>query len=208
MKKIFSLLLLASSVAHASGASEVNGARELKAALQPVETLQGVFDQTIKDKHGKVVQASTGEFSIKRPGYFFWKTGEPYPQTIVGNPEKLWIYDPDLEQATVRPQEEPGHYNPSKLLSGDVSGLEKAFDIEHSVRKDSQVFTLRPKEKNAQYRQIELRFDAKAPTSFSFSDKLNQVTEVTFTKREVNTSVDSAKFDFAPPEGTDIIVDE
>ncbi len=202
MRKIFSLLLFVSSLAQANSASE------LKAALQSIETLQGGFSQTIKDKNGKTLQASAGEFSIKRPGYFYWETGEPYPQTIVGNPEKLWIYDPDLEQVTIRPQQAQGQFNPSKLLSGDVSGLEKSFSIEHAKRNEAQVFTLRPVEANAQYREIELRFDKMAPTSFSFSDKLNQVTEVVFIRREVNTPVNTAKFDFSPPEGTDIIIDE
>ncbi len=191
-----------------SSLAQANSASELKVALQSIDTLQGAFSQTVKDKHGKTLQASDGEFSIKRPGYFYWETGEPYPQTIVGNPEKLWIYDPDLEQVTIRPQVSQGQFNPSRLLSGDVSGLEKSFKIEEAKRKGTQVFTLRPLEANAQYREIELRFDKTAPTSFTFSDKLNQVTEVVFTRREVNTPVNSAKFDFSPPEGTDIITDE
>lgn len=203
MKKLIAILLCVTSLAHA------NGVDELKSRLDKVETLQGEFTQVVKDKEGQVIQSGEGEFSIKRPGFFYWENKDPFAQIIVGNPQKLWIYDPDLEQVTVQKQDDAdGVYNPSRLLSGDLSGLEKSFNVTLTKNRNGARFVLTPQDAQAQYERIILQFDKVAPVSFAFSDRLNQVTEVRFTKREVNRPVKQSRFEFVPPSGTDVVVNE
>lgn len=203
MKKIIAIICCWTSLAHA------NGVDELKSRLDKVETLQGEFTQIVKDKQGQVIQSGVGAFFIKRPGYFYWENKDPFAQIIVGNPQKLWIYDPDLEQVTVQKQEDTeGVYNPSRLLSGDLSGLETSFNVKITSDRTETRFALTPKDAQAQYESIVLQFDQIAPISFAFSDRLDQVTEVRFTKREVNRPVEQSRFEFVPPSGTDIVVNE
>lgn len=203
MKKIIAMLCCLTSVAHAGGVDE------LKKRLDNVDTLEGEFTQTVKDNQGQVIQSGGGEFSIKRPGYFYWENRDPFAQVIVGNPQKLWVYDPDLEQVTVQKQDSSdGVYNPSRLLSGDLSGLDASFNVIATTDSAGARFTLTPKGAQAQYESIVLQFDRVAPVSFTFSDRLHQVTEVRFTRRDVNRPVKQSRFEFEPPAGTDIVVNE
>lgn len=181
---------------------------DLKQMLEPISTLKGEFSQSVKDKNGELIQATEGDFAIQRPGYFRWESAEPYPQLIVGTPEKLWVYDPDLEQATVREKQPYGQFNPSELLSGQVKGLAEQFEVNKRSEKAETLFILTPKKAHPQYQTIELRFEGGEPTSFRFSDQLNQSTEVRFNEVQVNESLQSSLFDFIPPKGTDVLVDE
>src|SRR5690606_21369700 len=127
------------SLAHASDVDE------LKRRLEKVDTLEGQFTQTVRDKQGQVIQSGEGEVSIKRPGFFYWENKDPFAQIIVGNPQKLWVYDPDLEQVTVQKQDDTtGVYNPSRLLSGDLSGLEAAFNVKITTDSTGARFALTP----------------------------------------------------------------
>ncbi len=203
MRKIIAMLFCLTSMAHASSVDE------LKKRLEKVDTLEGEFTQRVKDSQGQVIQSGGGEFSIKRPGYFYWETRDPFAQIIVGNPQKLWVYDPDLEQVTVQKQNvSDGVYNPSRLLSGDLSGLDTSFNVTATVDPAGARFTLTPKNAQAQYEDIVLQFDQVAPVSFTFSDRLHQVTEIRFTRRDVNRPVKQSRFEFEPPAGTDIVVNE
>ncbi len=181
---------------------------DLEGLLKPLQTLEGGFQQKVKDRNGEVIQATEGRFAIRRPGFFFWESQDPHAQVIVGTPAELWVYDPDLEQATVRQKGAYADYNPSDLLSGDVSGLGEKFEVSQQKNKSDTHFTLKPKSNSAQYQQVHLHFKGKRPVAFAFSDQLNQSTEVTFSSLKLNRDLDEALFQFSPPPGTDVLVDE
>lgn len=182
-------------------------AQELKALLDDIESLQGEFTQTVKDQQGEVMQNSQGSFAVQRPGYFLWESAQPFAQTIIATPQTVWIYDPDLEQATRRrATQETG--NPAALLSGELRDLESEFGVERSERESGVSFTLKPRQKDAQYREIVLHFEAGALTGLNFSDPLQQTTQIDFVELNTNPELDESVFVFEPPEGTDIIIDE
>ena len=183
--------------------AQLKNAEELKHLLAGIETLQGRFKQSVKDKNGKSLQDSEGSYRIKRPGYFWWETDEPYPQLVVGTPSTLSVYDPDLEQLTVRPQDKNPD-SPSQLLSGDFSGFSEQFVVD---KHDSsqQVYTLLPKFENSDYQSITLAFENQLPKTLVFRDRLNQSTEVRFVAPEANKPITAKSFLFEAPEGTDII---
>lgn len=95
------------------------------AALAPLErfyadtrTLAGQFTQTVTDASGVVSEESRGEFAIERPGRFRWDYRTPFEQIIVADGRELWVYEPDLDQATVRPVDEQTADAPGLLLAG------------------------------------------------------------------------------------------
>ena len=47
---------------------------------------------------------SSGEVALSAPRLFRWEYTQPYPQLIVADGERVWVFDPDLDQVTVRPQ--------------------------------------------------------------------------------------------------------
>lgn len=188
-------------------AAAPESAARLQTLLGELQTLRGRFDQTLTSPAGEELQRSDGEFAIKRPGYFYWRAGEPAPQTIVGTPDKLWVYDPDLEQATLRAQNPYSEFNPSQLLSGNADSLAEQFTVEHSRSKGIDNYVLTPRAADSHYQYIRLSFKGKRPRAMAFADKLNQVTAIEFAKVSYNKPVADEAFAFEPPEGTDIVVD-
>src|SRR5258706_15767190 len=69
--------------------------------LRPTQSARADFQQKVFDKTGRLVQDSRGSFSFLRPGRFRWTYVKP-PQLIVGDGERVWIHDADLNQVTVR----------------------------------------------------------------------------------------------------------
>ena len=69
--------------------------------LRTTQAAKADFQQKVFDKSGKLVQESRGNFSFLRPGRFRWTYVKP-PQLIVGDGERVWIHDADLNQVTVR----------------------------------------------------------------------------------------------------------
>lgn len=179
-------------------------AQNLVAKLQTLNTLKGDFTQEVKDKNGESLQTTQGHFAIKKPGYFKWESLDPYPQLIVGTPDKLWLYDPDLEQVNVHNQEQQSSNNPSVLLSTDFSQAAGDFNITEA--KGS--FTLSPLDPQSPYKKIVIGFKQDTPSEFSFVDRLGQSTQIIFSKATSNAKIDDATFEFVAPEGTDIIYNE
>ena len=71
-----------------------------------LQTLSADFEQTLYDAKGSLTQTAQGRLSIQRPGRFRWDYSSPYRQLVLGDGQRLWTYDADLEQATVKPQED------------------------------------------------------------------------------------------------------
>ena len=81
-------------------ATLVQGAtlERLRAFVRDTQTARAEFTQTVTDKNGRMVQQASGEFAIARPGRFRWNVEKPYKQLLVGDGERVWIYDADLNQ--------------------------------------------------------------------------------------------------------------
>src|SRR5690242_12941666 len=77
-------------------------ATDLTQVLNNVHSMRANFTQTVYDNLGKAIQQSTGKMAMQRPGQFRWQVVRPLPQLIIANQTRLWIYDPDLEQVTIR----------------------------------------------------------------------------------------------------------
>jgi outer membrane lipoprotein carrier protein len=185
-----------------------DAAEELKTRLDKMQDLSGRFAQILKDKSGATLQATQGDFSLKRPGYFLWQSAAPYAQTVVGTPEKVWVYDPDLEQVTVRKVENQPINNPARLLSGDLQDIKATYQVDVHSRADELEYRLVPRAKDSSYRYVELVFVKEQLVGLNFQDKLDQQTHIEFTQIHQNTHIPVNIFEFIPPEGTDVITDD
>lgn len=201
MKLFLALLFCAPLIAFA------DAAQGLKNRLDAIQSLRGHFTQTLTDKSGANLQASSGEFALQRPGYFLWQSAAPYEQTVIGTPEKVWIYDPDLEQVTIRRAEQQGDKSPARLLSGDLSELRSSYDVS-TTADDKNAYHLVPRSSDSPYRYIEFAFNGDKLVALHFQDKLDQKTQIRFEQLQVNPSIPAGTFVFTAPDGTDVIVDE
>lgn len=188
--------------------SEQNSATQLRVLLDAMNTLQGKFTQTLYDVKGQALDESTGTFVLQRPGKFYWKTEQPYPQLLVSNQQTIWLYDPDLEQVTVRPFTDDLQRTPALLLSEDISRLQESFTIQYErVEPQQEKFTLTPKVTTGLFQHLTLVFVAGQLQAFHLQDNLGQATDFTLREVERNLAVDSALFNFTPPPGVDVLHD-
>ena len=205
MKRILSTLLVTLGLGIGASASHADASDELSGLLQPLSSISGNFSQTLKDQKGKVLQKSKGNFSVQRPGKLRWKTGEPFSQLLVTNNKKLWLYDPDLEQVTIRPVDKRMKETPALLLGGKVEEIRGSFNVE----KKKDAYYLTAKRPSAPFKTMVIRFNnAGLPSAMTVRDGMGQTTDINFSGMQANPRLSASMFNFKVPKGTDVIRDE
>lgn len=204
MKKIlFKLTALiffaASSVAMANSSTDVAG------LLANVKSMRATFIQTVYDNKGKALQQSMGRMSMQRPGKFRWDVTKPIPQLIVANQSKLWIYDPDLEQVTIRSLTQATGETPALLLSDVDHVLDKDFTVQPIRKEAGSWFKLIPKKADSMFAWIELGFIDGKINEMRLQDHLGHVTSVQFKNIETNLALSQNLFVFKVPKNVDVI---
>ncbi|HEY9198423.1 MAG TPA: outer membrane lipoprotein chaperone LolA [Gammaproteobacteria bacterium] len=176
-----------------------------------LHTLSAQFEQTIADTQGKVTQNASGRLSIQRPGKFRWDYDTPYKQLVLGDGERLWTYDADLEQATVKPQSDALAGTPALLLSAQEQPSELFGITPLPARDGEHWFELTPKPGeglgDTQFNQLRLGFAGDTLVAMELVDAFEQTTLIRFSGLERNGPLAAGLFHFTPPEGVDVIGD-
>lgn len=195
----FSAILLYASVAQA-GAQE-----DLQSFMKDTRTMRASFEQVVYGKSGKTEQPTVGTLMLLRPGKFRWETQKPYPQLIVGDGERVWLYDEDLNQVVVRSREEALGGTPAALLAGDAD-LDKTFEISLLPDRDD-MFWLKaiPRNKDAGFKEIRLGFAAGKLKMLELDDTFNQKIMTRFIQVDYNPIISPELFTFTPPKGAHVI---
>jgi outer membrane lipoprotein carrier protein len=200
------------SLAAFAGESQA-AVQALKERLQQTDALRGNFEQTLFDRDGHALQKTQGEFVVQRPGNFYWETYAPYEQLVVGNGDRLWVYDPDLEQVTVHRQDQQQQMSPAQLLSGELDDLDKHYQVSRErlnqeAGKTVDRFLLESADRNGLFARLQLVYQNDALAALKFEDNMGQVTALSFSNLETDPKIDPALFRFDVPEGVDVIVDD
>jgi len=184
-----------------------SGATELADLLNQMKTMRASFTQTIFDNQGKMGPKSSGRMALDRPGKFRWEVTQPMPQIIIANGSRLWIYDPDLQQVTIRSLKTEAGEAPALLLSHQNTRLEDDYTItEQTNQKLLRWFVLQPKKKDNMFASVKMGFDDKRQLKeMVLEDQIGHATRVQFAKIEMNVSLPTSLFTFKAPSGTDII---
>lgn len=194
-------LLLCVNVSHA----EAGGRERLDAFFKNVQSLRGEFTQTVVDARMKVTEQAQGTLAFQRPGKFRWDYKAPYHQQIVADGHKVWIYDIDLEQVTVKPIGEAMGNTPAQLLSSGEA-LEKTFTvIDQGKSGELEWVELTPKQKDTSFEKVRLGFDQSNLRSMELIDNFGQTTRLQFAQLERNPKLVPSLFDFKPPPGVDVV---
>ena len=172
--------------------------------LRTTQAAKADFTQKVFDKSGKLVQESKGSFSFLRPGRFRWTYVKP-PQLIVGDGERVWIHDSDLNQVTVRRATRVLGATPAALLAG-ASDLAKSFELVEAGTKDGlEWLEARPKEKEAGFERIRLGLSTGGVEAMELVDHFGQTTVLRFSNMERNPQFDPGTFRSTPPKGVDVL---
>jgi len=205
MRKLIVGIVLSLIACTAFGAT---GARaRLDEFANGLRSLTGNFSQTVYDAHGNITGSSHGLLVLQAPRLFRWQVTDPYQQLIVADGKKVWVYEPDLEQVTVRDQGSEEAHSPLTVLT-DLSQLDSDFKTTDAGTRDGlEWLRLVSRSKDPQFEYAEIGFDASGPRRMIFKDTLGNRTEIAFSGWRRNPQLPTDTFKFTPPKGTDVVGD-
>lgn len=197
-------LLLAAAFA---ATTAVAGARDsLDDFTHGLKGLQGRFTQQVYDANGRLKESSSGRVALSAPRLFRWEYVKPYEQLIVADGEKVWVYDPDLSQVTVRPQGAQEQESPLAALI-DPARLDRDYVVAETGSRDGlQWLQLTPKQAgDASFQRARLGFDAGGLVKMQVVDALGQRTELVFGEWSRNPEFEKGTFSYVPAAGVDVV---
>jgi len=181
------------------------GVERFQSYLRTTQTARADFEQKVFDRERNLVQQSKGTFAFLRPGRFRWSYAQPYAQLIVGDGERVWIYDEDLNQVTVRAMARALGSTPAALLAG-AADVERAFELSDAGLRDGlEWLEAKPREREAGFESIRLGMGTAGVQAMELSDHFGQTTVLRFTNITRNPQLDSSVFRFVPPKGADVL---
>jgi len=184
-----------------------NGLDDFLSFNHDTKSATGRFEQRVMDRAGKVVDRGSGSFAFARPGKFRWVYEKPHPQTLVADGHKLWIYDPDLQQVTIKRMDQAISSTPAALLAGreDITAL---FSLRDAGTADGLEWVeATPKTPDTGFDKVRLGLKDKQLAAMELFDQLGGHSSLRFTELKPNAPVPADAFKFTPPKGADVIED-
>lgn len=197
-------VLLAGALLLAAAAARADAIDTLKAFVSDVKTGRASFTQVVTSPDGAKRKSSNGSFEFARPNRFRFAYAKPYEQLIVGDGQKIWLHDPDLNQVTVRPMGEALGSTPAALLAG--SNLDKDFTLKALPDEGGlQWVQATPRQKDSGFQSVKVAFRAKQLAAVEIVDSFGQRSRLDFTQVEANAPLPADRFRFTPPPGADVL---
>jgi len=190
------------SLACASAFATATATDELRNFVKTVKSGRSTFTQTVASPNGKQ-KVSNGSFEFERPNRFRFVYEKPYAQTVVGDGTKVWIYDPDLNQASSRKTGDALANTPAALIvSNDI---DKVFALADQPSKDGIDWVLAtPKQTEGTVRALKVGFRNHALAQLEIDDSFGQRSMIVFNGFEANAKLPADTFVFVPPKGADV----
>ena len=200
---VFSLALVLPLTAHAAATDK------LKNFIASTHSGQADFTQAVLDKSGKKIQSASGTMQFVRPGKFRWVYQKPYEQLIVGDGEKFWLHDVELNQVTVKKLDAALGSSPAALLSGN-NEIERSFVLKDSGDRDGlERLQATPRTQDSSFEKILMAFNAQSElVIMELYDAFGQKTVLRFSNLQRNPQLSPQLFKFVPPKGADVLGDE
>jgi outer membrane lipoprotein carrier protein len=204
---MFPRLILIAALFGFAQVSLANGVDQLKAFLDKTRVMRANFTQTVTNRDGKVTQESSGSMELMRPGKFRWVYEKPYEQLIVGDGTRLWLFDRELNQVTVKKLDQAIGSTPAAFLAGS-NEVDKFFALQDvSAHDQLEWVEATPKSKESTFESMRVGFHDGALQEMVMHDHFGQTTVIHFSKVERNVKVSPDNFKFVPPKGADVVGD-
>ena len=192
----------------ATGPARASGIERLHQFMASTVTATGEFEQRVVNRDRKLIQESRGTLAFARPGKFRWTYAKPYPQVIVGDGARVWVYDEDLNQVTVRKLGQALGATPAALLAGSNEAL-NAFELrDEGMRDGLEWVQATPRDRDSGFERIRMGFGFSGIERMELVDAFGQTTELRFNGLRRNPRVDPGLFSFTPPKGADVVGDK
>ncbi|MHA7878228.1 MAG: outer membrane lipoprotein chaperone LolA [Saccharospirillum sp.] len=199
------LVLLGAATLFSAASLASDAAREgLIERLERTESLQANFEQTTYAEGQLRGERSTGRMLVSRPLKFAWLVETPFEQRVISNGETLWVYEPDLEQATFQSVTDQIQQSPAMILAQPRQALNQRYDVVEASDKDLTAYRLYPDDENALFSEMTLLFERGVIQEIRLTDNLGQDTRISLTDVRVGEALDDRLFEFEAPPGTDV----
>lgn len=178
---------------------------DLNSFTKGLKGLNASFTQQVFNEKGRLKESSSGRLALSAPRLFRWEYVKPYPQLIVADGRKVWVYDPDLQQATVKPQGPEEQNSPLAALI-DPAKLDAQFVVKDAGSSEGMNWlSLAPRNNEAGFRTARLGFAQGALAKMVIVDSLGQRTEIRFANWKRNPAFARGTFSYKPAKGVDVI---
>ncbi len=185
-------------------AAQADAVDTLREFARQVRTARASFTQTVSSPDGAKKKTSSGNFEFSRPDRFRFVYTRPFEQSIVADGRKVWLYDVDLNQVSVRPLSSALGATPAALLAGGE--LERDFALSALPSRGGLDWAQAlPRGGQGQVRELRVGFRAKALAALEIVDAFGQRSLLEFSQLTTNLALADALFHFVPPPGVDVI---
>lgn len=185
--------------------ARADGLEKLREFFSSTQSLSANFHQVVRDAQKRKVQEVDGSMSLQRPGKFRWDYSKPFVQHIIGDGKKVWLYDPELNQVTVRDMDQALGSSPAALLAGGKD-LEENFLLTYQERGDGVEWVLAtPKGKDSGFERVAVGFKEGALYAMALHDSFGHTTLIRFYDVQVNPKLPPGTFNFTPPANADVV---
>ncbi len=197
----FLILWLACSIASAQTPRQ-----QLQQFSKNLNTAQVDFQQVVTGPNGEKVQSAQGKLQLQAPAKFRWQYVKPTPQLIVADGRKIWIYDPDLKQVTVKAQDALNQDNPLSAITRPEL-IDRFYTVSALPAKQGLSWLqLVPKDKQSSpFDKVWLGFSANGLANMRLFDALGQVSDFSFGAWKKNSAIPASRFQFVVPKGVDVV---
>lgn len=203
MKRLLPLLVWLPFISLPAVADE-SAKESLIQRLEAFDTVSADFEQTTYSDTYQTIDQVTGQLTVAKPLRFAWLVTAPYEQQVISDGELLWVYDPDLEQATYQSVNDSLQQSPAMILSQPRLVLESQYQVTAATAADFTSYRLYPINGETVFSEMEMTLDENGIDSIQILDSLGQSTVIQFFDFQANQSVDNSQFEFNPPPGTDL----
>lgn len=204
-RAIFGPVFLA--LALAASTAQAGPIEKLHAFIEQTRSAKAGFTQVVVDSTGTVTQQASGTVQFERPGKFRWTYDKPYEQLIVGDGEKLWIYDKELNQVTRRNLDKALGSSPAALLAG-ADDVDKYFSLNAiGVRKKIDWLEVKPYDQDSLFEKVRMGFRGNMLEVMELHDHFGQKTTITFANLQRNPKATPDLYSFTPPAGADVVTE-
>ncbi|MBX3610812.1 MAG: outer membrane lipoprotein chaperone LolA [Hydrogenophaga sp.] len=193
--------------------AHADGLQALETFLRESNSASAEFTQVVTspkraDETKARQKTSRGRFAFQRPDRFRFDYLKPFEQVIVADGQQLWLYDVDLNQVTVRRQQDALGSTPAAIIasSADLKALRESFELKSAPERDGlQWVEAVPRQRDGQLRKVRLGFSGNRLAALDIEDGLGQLSALRFTQWQSNPALTGNEFRFTPPAGADVI---
>jgi outer membrane lipoprotein carrier protein len=180
---------------------------KLHAFIEQTRSAKANFTQEVTDSNGEVQPQARGTVQFERPGKFRWTYDKPYEQIIVGDGEKLWIYDKDLNQVTRRNLDKAIGSSPAALLAG-ADDVDKYFSLNAVGMKNKlDWLEVKPYDTDSLFEKVRMGFRGNMLEIMELFDNFGQRTTIKFSNLKRNPGSSPGLYTFTVPQGADVVTE-